>query len=140
LPHLEDSLVERGGPVTLNWDVSNALSVGITRLSPDGIFLATEALGLPAKGSITLSTPEEYVTSVMYYLGARDANGVLMGSVHVGRRCRWGHDDGNQATQFNRTRSKESQKVHSAISATTAGGWRQMGPLAWYTCGTWGEG
>lgn len=85
------SLVERGGPVTLNWDVSNALSVGITRLSPDGIFLATEALGLPASGSITLSIPEEYVTSVMYYLGARDANGVLSGAyLSVGIICPYG--------------------------------------------------
>jgi len=84
----DPGLVERGGPVTLSWDVSNALSVGITRLSPEGVFLAAEDRDLPASGSITLSIPEEYVTSVMYYLGARDANGVLRGAyLSVGIIC-----------------------------------------------------
>jgi hypothetical protein len=84
----DPGLVERGGPVTLSWDVSNARSVGITRLSPGGVFLVTEALGLPARGSITLSIPEEYATSVMYYLGARDANGVQSGTyLSVGIIC-----------------------------------------------------
>jgi hypothetical protein len=70
--------VERGAMVTLAWNAPGAASVGITRLSEEGnIFLATEALDLPARGSITLQVPEDYVESVKYYLGARDANGTL---------------------------------------------------------------
>jgi hypothetical protein len=78
--HADPALVERGGSVTLSWEVSNALNVGITRLSPEGVFLATEGLDLPPKGAITLSIPEKYATSVRYYLGARDVNGVLRGA------------------------------------------------------------
>jgi hypothetical protein len=70
--------IERGGTVTLTWDAPGAEGVGITRLSPDGdIFVATEALDLPALGSIDLQVPGDYVESAKYYLGARDANGVL---------------------------------------------------------------
>ncbi len=76
----DPALVERGGSVTLSWEVSNALNVGITRLSPEGVFLATEGLDLPTEGAITLSIPERYATSVRYYLGARDVNGVLRGA------------------------------------------------------------
>jgi hypothetical protein len=82
--------VERGGTVTLTWNASNATSVGITRLSPEGIFLASEALNLPANGSIALPVPEEYVTSITYYLGARDANGVTRGAyLTIGVICRY---------------------------------------------------
>ncbi len=82
--------VERGGTVTLTWNASNATSVGITRVSPEGIFLASEALNLPANGSIALPVPEEYVTSITYYLGARDANGVTRGAyLTVGVICRY---------------------------------------------------
>ena len=70
--------IERGGTVTLNWDAPGAKDVGITRLSPEGdILLATEAFDLPARGSIDLQVPENYVVSVKYVLGARDANGEL---------------------------------------------------------------
>ena len=81
--------VERGGMVTLAWNAPGAASVGITRLSEEGnIFLATEALDLPARGSITLQVPEDYVESVKYYLGARDANGTLdQAYVTVGIIC-----------------------------------------------------
>jgi hypothetical protein len=70
--------VQRGGIVTLRWDVPNAVSVGITRLSPEGIFLPSEAVNLPASGAIELQVPEDYTTAVTYHLGARDANGVLV--------------------------------------------------------------
>jgi hypothetical protein len=75
--------------VTLAWDAPGAASVGITRLSEEGdIFLATEALDLPAGGSITLQVPEDYVESVKYYLGARDAGGTLdQAYVTVGITC-----------------------------------------------------
>ena len=75
--------------VTLAWNAPGAASVGITRLSEEGdIFLATEALDLPARGSITLQVPEDYVESVKYYLGARDANGTLdQAYVTVGIIC-----------------------------------------------------
>jgi hypothetical protein len=83
--------VERGGKLTLAWHVSGAASVGITRLSEEGnIFLAAEALDLPASGSLTLQVPEDYVSSVSYYLGARDADGALERAyVTVGIRCRY---------------------------------------------------
>jgi hypothetical protein len=73
--------VERGGMITLTWNAPNAQGVGITRLSSDGgIFLAPEAPDLPPSGSIVLAVPVDYVTSVTYYLGARDAHGVLQGA------------------------------------------------------------
>ena len=72
--------IERGGTVTLAWDAPNAYSVGITRVSPEGVFLTTEARDLPTSGSIALPVPDEFVTSITYYLGARDANGVLLGA------------------------------------------------------------
>ena len=83
--------VERGGLVTLSWNAPRATSVGITRLSPEGdIFLEPEALGLPASGSIALQVPEEYTESVKYYLGARDANGVLRKAyITIGIICRY---------------------------------------------------
>jgi hypothetical protein len=70
--------VQRGGIVTLRWEVANAASVGITRLSPEGIFLSSEATNLPASGTIELQVPEDYTAAVTYYLGARDANDVLV--------------------------------------------------------------
>jgi hypothetical protein len=81
--------VERGGMVTLAWNAPGAASVGITRLSEEGnIFLATEARDLPASDSITLQVPEDYVESVKYYLGARDADGTLdQAYVTVGIIC-----------------------------------------------------
>ncbi|MGA9351051.1 MAG: LysM peptidoglycan-binding domain-containing protein [Anaerolineae bacterium] len=84
--------VERGGTVTLTWDVRNASSVSITRLSPEGIFLLenVEAPNIAASGSMALSLPEEYVTAVTYYLGASDANGVILGTyATVGIICRY---------------------------------------------------
>lgn len=83
--------VERGGTVTLNWNAPGAASIGITRLSPEGdIFLETEAFDLPASGSIALQVPEQYTELVKYYLGARDANGVLHKAyVTVGVICRY---------------------------------------------------
>jgi hypothetical protein len=80
--------VERGGTVSLAWNAPNADSVGITRLSPERTFLPTEAPGLPASGSIGLQVPEDYATSITYHLGARDANGVMLGRyVTVGVIC-----------------------------------------------------
>jgi hypothetical protein len=75
--------------VTLTWDAPGAQDIGITRLSPEGdIFLATEAFDLPARGSIDLPVPENYVVSVKYVLGARDANGLLAKAyVTVGVIC-----------------------------------------------------
>ncbi len=83
--------VTRGDMVTLTWDAPGAASVGITRLSEDGdIFLATEALDLPATGSIALQVPEDYVESVKYHLGAHDVNGVLYHAyVTVGIICQY---------------------------------------------------
>jgi hypothetical protein len=81
--------VERGGTVTLAWDAPHAHSAGITRLSTDGsTFLTTEAFEFGEAGSIAIPVPEEYTTSVTYYLGARDANGVLRKAfVTVGIIC-----------------------------------------------------
>jgi hypothetical protein len=81
--------IERGGTVTLSWNAPGAANVGITRLSEaDDIFLETEAGDLPTSGSITVPVPETYLESVSYYLGARDANGVLRkGHVTVGIQC-----------------------------------------------------
>ena len=83
--------VERGGMVTLSWNAPHATGIGITRLSPEGdIFLQTEALDLPASGSLTLQVPEEYTEAVKYYLGARDANGLLHKAyVTAGIICRY---------------------------------------------------
>jgi hypothetical protein len=54
------------------------VSVSITRLSHEGdIFLEPEALDLPASGSIALQVPEDYTERAKYYLGARDASGLL---------------------------------------------------------------
>jgi hypothetical protein len=74
--------IERGGTVTLTWDVHNPSHVSITRLTPEGIFLAenVEARDIASSGSMALSVPEEYVTAVTYYLGASDANGVILGA------------------------------------------------------------
>jgi hypothetical protein len=71
--------------------VPGAAGVGITRLSEEGdIFVATEALDLPAEGSIALQVPEEYVESVKYYLGAYDINGALYQAyVTVAIICRY---------------------------------------------------
>ena len=70
--------IERGGTVTLTWDAPGAETVGITRLSPSGdIFLEPEALNLPARGSIDLQVPDNYVESVKYYLGALGTGGNL---------------------------------------------------------------
>ncbi len=81
--------VERGGTVTLTWNTPSAHSVDITRLSTDGsTFLTTEAFEFGEAGSIAIPVPEEYTTSVTYYLGARDANGVLRKAfVTVGIIC-----------------------------------------------------
>jgi hypothetical protein len=81
--------IERGGRVTLSWDAPGAASVGITRLSEAGdVMLASEGRDLPASGSITVQVPDTYLESVSYYLGARDANGVLhKGYVTVGVTC-----------------------------------------------------
>jgi hypothetical protein len=82
--------VERGGTVTLTWDVRNPSHVSITRLSPADIFLLenVEASNIAASGSMALSLPDEYVTAVTYYLGASDANGVILGTyVTVGIIC-----------------------------------------------------
>jgi hypothetical protein len=83
--------VEREGTVTLTWSMSSMTGASITRLSPTGdIFLETEALDLPASGSIALKVPDEYTEAVKYYLGARDANGVLYRAyVTVGIICRY---------------------------------------------------
>lgn len=68
----------RGGVVTLTWNAPRMASASITRLSHEGdIFLEPEALDLPASGSITLQVPEDYTERAKYYLGARDASGVL---------------------------------------------------------------
>jgi hypothetical protein len=74
--------IERGGTVTLTWDVRNPSHVSITRLTPDGILLPenVEAPNIAASGSMALSVPEKYVTAVTYYLGASDANGVILGT------------------------------------------------------------
>jgi hypothetical protein len=69
--------VERGGTVTLSWNVPHANSVKVARLSPDGIFVPLEAPSLPASGSIKDPASEEYVTSITYYLSATDVNGVM---------------------------------------------------------------
>jgi hypothetical protein len=69
--------VERGGTVTLSWNAPHANSVDIARLSPDGIFLPLDAPNPPASGSIEHPVPEEYVSSITYYLGATDVNGVM---------------------------------------------------------------
>ena len=81
--------VQRGGTVALTWDAPNAHSAGITRLSTDGAtFLTTEAFEFGEVGSIAIPVPEEYTTSVTYYLGARDASGVLRKAyVTVGIIC-----------------------------------------------------
>jgi hypothetical protein len=72
--------VAANGTVTLSWDVSNAASVSITRLSPAGVFQASSVVeGLSAIGSIDLAVPEEYVSAVTYYIGATDANGIMQG-------------------------------------------------------------
>ena len=74
--------IDRGGTVTLTWDVRNPSHVSITRLSPAAIFLDenVEARNIAASGSMALSVPEEYVTAVTYYLGASDANDVILGT------------------------------------------------------------
>jgi hypothetical protein len=70
--------MERGGTVTLTWNAPRMVSVSITRLSHEGdIFLEPEALDLPASGSIALQVPEDYTERAKYYLGARDASGLL---------------------------------------------------------------
>jgi len=81
--------VEWKGTVTLTWNMSGMTGAGITRLSPRGdIFLETEALDLPASGSLAVKVPDEYTEAVKYYLGARDANGVLYQAyVTVGIIC-----------------------------------------------------
>jgi hypothetical protein len=81
--------VEWKGTVTLTWIMSGMTGAGITRLSPRGdILLETEALDLPASGSIAVKVPDEYNEAVKYYLGARDANGVLYQAyVTVGIIC-----------------------------------------------------
>ena len=70
--------IQRGGTVTLTWDAPGAVTVGITRLSEQGdIFLQPEAIDLPPQGTLDLQVPDNYVESVKYYLGARDAGGEL---------------------------------------------------------------
>jgi hypothetical protein len=81
--------VEWNGTVMLTWNMSGMTGASITRLSPRGdIFRETEALDLPASGSIAVKVPDEYNEAVKYYLGARDANGVLYQAyVTVGIIC-----------------------------------------------------
>jgi hypothetical protein len=83
--------VEHGGTVTLAWNAPGAAGVEILRLSKEGnIMVPATALALPARGSIDLQVPEEYVESITYYLSARDANGRLHKAyVTVGIICRY---------------------------------------------------
>lgn len=69
--------VKRGGTVTLSWNVPHANSVDIARLSLHGIFLPLDVPNPPVSGSIEHPVPEEYVTSITYYLSATDVNGVM---------------------------------------------------------------
>jgi LysM repeat protein len=110
--------IDQGGSVTLNWEVRNAASATITRLSPAGIFIADSALpNLPPTGSVSVTVPMEYGTNVTYALDARDASGNAIQTqyVQIGIRCRF---VANTAPAC-----PESQASVNAASQTFQTGW-----------------
>jgi hypothetical protein len=70
--------VPRGGQVTLTWNVQGAASVGMSQTTPWGPLTLIPGLPdkLPPSGSFTVTVPEGYTTSIGYYIGGTDANGV----------------------------------------------------------------
>jgi hypothetical protein len=61
--------VERGGTITLTWDVSGATSLNITRLSEQGgIYVESIALPATPTGSMIYTIPTDYINSISFIL------------------------------------------------------------------------
>jgi hypothetical protein len=61
--------VERGGVITLSWDVVGAKSISITRLAErSGVYLESIATSLPTTGSVTYAIPNTYTNSISFVL------------------------------------------------------------------------
>lgn len=65
-------ILPRGGTVTLNWDVRNAVNVNVALLGPDGQVVQTAPEA--AAGTWTLTLPESYVDNVTFRLYAVGAD------------------------------------------------------------------
>ena len=79
--------VDRGGTVTVNWDVWNALRVHVYRTNPVGQF-ADFVRDQPPVGSWTVTLPDYHVDSAMFYLEAEGAGGTsASASVSVQVNC-----------------------------------------------------
>ncbi len=83
--------IDRGGTVTLAWDVPGASRVGISRYGAIVGDLGQGVSDLAPSGSMALPVPDEHTTSVAFFLSAHDANGVSIYSqpVTVNIRCRY---------------------------------------------------
>jgi hypothetical protein len=81
------SLIDRGGSTTLNWNVTNAVSVTVWRLDTAGRLVESHT-AQSGSGSWTLQLPSESLNSVEFRLYATGTNGATTeGSVAVQVRC-----------------------------------------------------
>ncbi len=79
--------VDRGGTVTVSWEVANASRVTVYRINPVGQF-AEFVTDQPATGSWTLTLPDYHVDSASFYLYAEGPGGTQAdGSVSVRVNC-----------------------------------------------------
>lgn len=74
-------MIDRGGSVTLNWEVTHRDTILLSYLGLDNIYKFEE---LPAKGSITKTVPDVFTSTFTYFIGGE---GTLGASVTVQIRC-----------------------------------------------------
>jgi hypothetical protein len=80
-------IVDRGGTVTLGWEVVGTNSVSVSRLNPVGQYVDFIS-DQPVIGSWTVTLPEYYVDSAPFQLMATDASGTRADAfVRVQVRC-----------------------------------------------------
>jgi hypothetical protein len=74
--HAEPATIERGGTITLTWEVNHAAQIGITRLSERGdIYLVPIAEHLGPSGSVTYTVPSDYIERIPFALVMNGADG-----------------------------------------------------------------
>lgn len=73
--------IDRGGSVTLSWEVTNKDTVMLSYLGLDNIYQFEQ---YPAKGSVTLTVPDVFTTAYRYTIGTEGTMGAAV-VVHI--RC-----------------------------------------------------